>query len=126
MRDAVNVFAGLRAKGEELFGQITAELMANPRFLKAMETAFKGKAKFDEAVAQALKSANIPTRTEFKRALKRIDALERQLEELRAEVATLTAAAARPARRARARAGKPAARRKAKSATDASPVAGDE
>lgn len=115
MRDAVNVFAGLRAKGEELFGQITAELMSNPRFLKAMETAFKGKAKFDEAVAQAMKTANIPTRTEFKRALKRVEALERQLDELRAELAAVKLAAARPAKRPAA--SKRAPRRKPTAAT---------
>ncbi len=120
MRDAVNVFAGLRAKGEELLTQISAELMSNPRFMKAMETAFKGKAKFDEAVAQAMKTANIPTRTEFKRALKRVEALERQLEELQAE---LKAAAAKPTRRTATKAAKRAPRRKPGGATTSDPSA---
>ncbi len=93
----------LKARGEELFGRVSSELMANPRFMKAMETAWKGKARVDEAVGEALKRMNIPTRTEFKRAVKRIDELERQLAELKAR-------AEKPARKPRAR--RPAAPKK--------------
>jgi polyhydroxyalkanoate synthesis regulator phasin len=85
----------LKARGEELFGRVSAELMANPNFMKAMETAWKGKARIDEAVGEAMKRMNIPTRTEFKRAVRRIDDLERQLAELKAQ-------AAKPARKPRA------------------------
>lgn len=99
MREPSSVFEALRAKGEEFFGAVSAELMANPRFMKAVETAWKGKAKLDETVAQALKSANIPTRTEFKSALRRIEALEARLQELEAK-----RAAARPARAPKPRA----------------------
>lgn len=97
--EASRVFETLRAKGEEFFGAVSAELMSNPRFMKALEAAWKGKAKLDEAVAQGLKSANIPTRTEFKSALRRIEALEARVAEL---------STARPARKATA---KPRARR---------------
>lgn len=90
-----SVLDQLKARGEELFGRVSSELMANPRFMKAMETAWKGKARVDEAVGEALKRMNIPTRTEFKRAVKRIDELERQLAELRAQVE-------KPARKPRA------------------------
>lgn len=79
-----SVLDQLKARGEELFGRVSSELMANPNFMKALETAWKGKARLDEAVGEALKRMNIPTRTEFKRAVKRIDDLERQLAELKA------------------------------------------
>ncbi len=113
MRDALGVFDLLKAKGEEVFAQVSSELMANPRFMKAMEAAFKGKAKLDEAAARALRSANIPTRTEFKRALRRIDALETQVQELKA------APARKPAPPRRASRAKKAARAKAPAATPA-------
>lgn len=89
-----SVFDRLKARGEEVLTQISGELMSNPGFMKAMETAWQGKARLDQAVARVLKTMNIPTRTEFKKALRRIDALE-------VEVASLKAAQARPRRRAR-------------------------
>jgi polyhydroxyalkanoate synthesis regulator phasin len=99
MRDAAaGVLGLLKAKGEEVFAQVSSELMSNPRFMQAMQTAFKGKAKLDEAVAQALRTANIPTRTEFKRAVRRVEALEAQVEELKAALAA--AAQPKPKRRA--------------------------
>lgn len=110
MRDAVRMFDLLKAKGEEVFAQVSAELMANPRFMQAMQAAFKGKAKLDEAVAQALRTANIPTRTEFKRAVRRIEALEAQVEELK------TALRERPAPRRAAPRARKTARAKAPAA----------
>ena len=59
----------IRTRGEEVFTQVSGELMSNPRFMKAMEGAMRGKEKLEEAVGQVLKKMNIPTRTEFKRAL---------------------------------------------------------
>jgi polyhydroxyalkanoate synthesis regulator phasin len=73
----------LRARGEEVFTQVSAELMQNPRFMKAMEGALRGKEKMEDVVRQVLKKADIPTRTEFKRALARIDTLEDELATLR-------------------------------------------
>jgi hypothetical protein len=90
----------LRARGEEMFTQVSAQLMQNPQFVKAMQGALKGKQAFDEAAARALKQMNIPTRTEFKKALSRIEALERELAEQRAKAA----------RKSTARAGKRGAR----------------
>ncbi len=105
--DAIKVFERLKAKGEEVFAQVSSELMANPRFMKAVETAFRGKARLDEAAAQALRTANIPTRTEFKRALKRVETLEAQVAELKA---ALEARGPEPAPKRRApRARKPPA-----------------
>jgi hypothetical protein len=98
----------IRARGEEVFGQISGELMANPRFLKAMEGALRGREKVEEAVTLALKQMNVPTRTELKRALGRIDTLEREIGALRAELKRNATAekAARTRKASRARAAK--------------------
>jgi len=69
----------LKARGEEVFTQVSAQLMQNPQFVRAMQGAVKGKEKLDEAVGRALKQMNIPTRSEFKKAVARIEALEAEL-----------------------------------------------
>ena len=74
----------LKERGEEVFTQLSGELMSNRHFVKAMEGAMKGKQKLDEAAARALKSMNVPTRTEFKKAVSRIETLEAELAALRA------------------------------------------
>ncbi len=83
MSDERGVFERLRARGSEVFAQISHELMGNEHFVKAMQGAMRGKEKLDQAAARALKTMNVPTRTEFKRAVQRIDALERELAELK-------------------------------------------
>jgi len=75
----------LKTRGEEVFTQLSAELMSNRHFMKAMEGAMRGKRKLDRAVGQALKTMNVPTRTEFKRALGRIETLERELAAVKAK-----------------------------------------
>lgn len=100
------VFDFLRARGEEFLTQISNELMNNPRFIRAMQTAMRGKEWVDQAVAQALRTMNVPTRTEFKRALARIDALERELAETRRPATAAAAAARRAPAAARRRGGK--------------------
>jgi polyhydroxyalkanoate synthesis regulator phasin len=82
----------LRTRGEEMFTQVSAELMSNPRFMKAMAGAMRGKEAAEDAAARAIKSMNIPTRTEFKKALKRIDALENELANLEAKLKAKPAA----------------------------------
>ena len=82
-----NLFDRLRARGEEVFTQISGQLMANPQFVKAMEHAFRGKQTMDRAVGHALKQMNLPTRTEFKKALTRIEALESELATLKEQAA---------------------------------------
>jgi hypothetical protein len=89
------VFDFLRARGEEFLGQVSNDLMSNPRFIRALQTAMRGKEWMDQAVAQALRTMNVPTRTEFKRALGRIEVLERELAEARRDAA----AAAKAGRR---------------------------
>ncbi len=80
-----SVFDRLKARGEKMFAEVSGELMKNPQFLKAMQTAYQGKQKLDQAAARTLKGMNIPTRDEFKKALRRIESLEAELEGLRAQ-----------------------------------------
>ena len=109
-----SVFDFLRSRGEEFLAQVSNELLGNPRFLKAMQAAVRGKEWVDEAVAQALRTMNVPSRTEFKRALTRIEALERELADVRRETASAKAASApRSAAPRKAAARKTAPRRKA-------------
>jgi len=75
----------LRSRGEEVFTQISGELTSNPRFMKAMEGALRGKEKLEDAAGRAVRSMSLPTRSEFKRALARIESLERELAALRAK-----------------------------------------
>ena len=77
----------LRARGEEMFTQASAELMQNPNFVKAVQGALKGKERVEDVVRQALKKADIPSRTEYKRAVSRIDVLEAQVAELQQKAA---------------------------------------
>jgi len=83
----------LRERGGEVFTQLSGELMSNPHFVRAMEGAMKGKEKLESAAAKALKTMNVPTRTEFKRAVARIEALEAELAAVKAKAK----AKARPA-----------------------------
>jgi polyhydroxyalkanoate synthesis regulator phasin len=84
-----NVFEKLKAKGEEVFAQVSAELMQNPRFVKAMQGAMQGAARgretLDRGVAQALKSMNVPTRADVKKMTSRIESLEQELQALKAK-----------------------------------------
>jgi polyhydroxyalkanoate synthesis regulator phasin len=91
-----SIFDRLKARGEQMFAEMSGELMKNPQFVKAVQTAYQGKEKLDAAAARALKSMNIPTRDEFKKALRRIEALE-------AELAALQAAEKKKAAPARSR-----------------------
>ena len=99
--------------------------MASPHFVKAMQSAVKGKEKLEEGVAQALRGMNIPTRTEFKKALSKIEALERELAVQKAAVEGLAvkASAERAARSTAAPAAK-APRKKAARKRAAQPKAG--
>lgn len=103
----------IRARGEEVFGQISGELMNNPRFMKAMEGAMRGREKVEEAVAAALKQMNVPARTELKRAVGRIETLEREVAALRAELKKKAAAERAARSRGRAAAKKAPAKPKA-------------
>jgi hypothetical protein len=100
------LFNELKAKGEEFFTRMSGELMSNPNFTRAMQAAWWTKEKLDQAVAQALKGMRIPTREEFQRVQRRVEALEAEVERLKAA----PRGPARPAARA-PRAGAATARR---------------
>jgi DNA-binding NarL/FixJ family response regulator len=122
---ARSVFDRLKERGEEVLNQLSNDLMASPHFVKAMQSAVKGKEKLEEGVAQALRGMNIPTRTEFKKALSKIETLERELAVQKAAVEGLAVKASaqkasRPAARPAAAPRKKAARKRA-----ANPKAGE-
>jgi len=89
----------IRARGEEVLTQVSAGLTSNPRFAKAVEGAMRGKEKLEQGVGRALKRINVPTRSELKRALARIESLEREVAELKAKAKARPAARRRPAAR---------------------------
>jgi polyhydroxyalkanoate synthesis regulator phasin len=105
VKDGDTLFDRLLSRGNAVIEQVSADLMSNPHFLKAMQQALKGKQVLDLAVARALKNMSIPTRTEFKKALGRIEALETRLAALEAKPPTRK----RRAPRAKAAARRPAA-----------------
>ena len=89
----------LRSRGQEYLTQVSAELSQNPRFMQAVAGAMRGKEKLEEAVSRVLRQMNVPTRSELKRAVARIDALEKELAALpraRAKAAPRKAKARRP------------------------------
>ena len=92
----------LLKKGGAALADVSQGLMKNPAFVAAVATAYRGKEKVNDAVGHALKTMNVPTRSEFKRAVARIEALERELADRKSEPAAGPSA---PKRR-------PAARRK--------------
>ncbi len=85
MTDDSGFLNRLRSRGEEVLTQVSAELSQNPRFMRAMAGAMKGKEKLEGAVGQVLRQMNVPTRSELKKALARIDALERELASVKAK-----------------------------------------
>jgi hypothetical protein len=108
---ARSIFEKLKERGEEVLSQISDEVVNSPYFHRAMEGVMKGRDQLNQAAAQALKQMNIPTRSEFKKAMSRIDSLEQELNQMKAEKAA--AAAAPPAKTAKPRSRR--ARRPAKS-----------
>jgi hypothetical protein len=95
------IFDELKERGNEFFTRMSGELMSNPNFTRALQAAWWTKEKFDQGVAQALRSMRIPTREEFERALRRIEQLETAVDRL--ELAQRAAGASpRPGRGASA------------------------
>ncbi len=83
MSDERSIFDRLKERGEEVFTQVSGELMANPHFMRAMESALKGKEFVDQAVGRTLKTMNVPTRHDLKRMVARIEALEAEVAALK-------------------------------------------
>jgi polyhydroxyalkanoate synthesis regulator phasin len=107
--DDKTLFDRLKERGEEVLGQISGELMQNEHFMKAMQGALEGKQRFDRAVGRAMKTMNVPTRSEVKRAVSRIESLESEVAALKER---LKAAGRAPARKAPAKAAPPKAKTK--------------
>jgi hypothetical protein len=84
MTEDTGFLGRLRSRGEEVLTQVSAELSSNPRFMRAMAGALRGKERLEEAVARVLRQMNVPSRSDLKKAIARIDALERELQALRA------------------------------------------
>ena len=109
--DDKTLFDRLRERGEEVLGQISGELMQNEHFMKAMQGALQGKEHLDRAVGRAMKTMNVPTRSEVKRAVSRIESLEAEVAALKEKLKAATSAPARKgatkaaAKRARAKKG---------------------
>ena len=93
--DDRSLFDRLRERGEEVLGQISGELMQNEHFMKAMQGALEGKQRLDRAVGRAMKTMNVPTRSEVKRAVSRIDALESEVAALKERLKAATRATAK-------------------------------
>jgi polyhydroxyalkanoate synthesis regulator phasin len=89
----------IRSRGEEVLTQVSAELMSNPRLAKAMEAAMRGREKVGEAAGKAFRQMNVPTRSELKRALSRIDTLEREVAALKARAKARPSPPRKPAAR---------------------------
>ena len=89
----------LRSRGQEVLTQVSAELGQNKHFMQAMAGALRGKEKLEEAVERVLRQMNVPTRSELKRALARIDGLERELAALKARAVRARPAKGRKPRR---------------------------
>src|SRR4029079_19289689 len=98
----------LRARSAELQTQVSHEIMYNQRVIQAMQAAVRGKEWIDDAVARALRTMNVPTRTEFKRAVARLDALERELAKTKRQAAARPRAARKKTPKRRSKAARPA------------------
>lgn len=83
MTDDPGLIGRLRSRGEEMLTQVSAELSQNPRFMRAMAGAMRGKEALEQAVSRVLRQMNVPSRSELKRATARIDALEREVAALK-------------------------------------------
>ena len=101
--DDTSIFDRLKARGEEVLGQVTSELMQNEHFMKAMQGALEGKQKLDQAVGRGLKTMNVPTRSELKRAVVRLEALEKEVADLKGKLARKARPAAKKANKAAAK-----------------------
>ena len=112
MSENRTMFDTLRARGNALVSLVSNELMGNPAFLKAMQTAYRGGERLNDAVGKALKTMNVPSRTEFKRLAARVEALESELAALRERTTP-----EKPKRAPRARKARAAGARRKKGAT---------
>ena len=78
------VLGKLKNKGEEVFSQISGELVSNPLFMKAMQRAMRAKKTFDKTATSAMSAMNLPTVHDIEKIVKRLEAIEARLDEIQA------------------------------------------
>jgi polyhydroxyalkanoate synthesis regulator phasin len=92
VKQAKSVFDVLFSRGSAVVSQVSDHLMKSQAFHdfldRSVENLYRGKQKVNDAVGHALKTMNVPTRSEFKRAVARIEALERELADRKREPLT--------------------------------------
>jgi polyhydroxyalkanoate synthesis regulator phasin len=54
--------------------------------MRALQGAVKGKEKVEEAVSRTLKTLNVPTRSDHKKVVARVEALEEEIASLKAKL----------------------------------------
>lgn len=86
--DEKSVFNKLKGKGEEMFSQVSSELVSNPLFMKAMERALKAKKTLDRTATTAMTAMNFPTTRDIEKINRRLDAIESKLDDVLAAVET--------------------------------------
>lgn len=101
MKKTRGMFDLLRTTSSQVMSQ-GSELLKSPAFLRAVETVIRGKEMVNGAVEQTMKRMDVPTRTELKRAVARIEALERGLADRPRRAAPSRAKGRAPARRKKA------------------------
>jgi len=95
-----DVLKTLLSQGEEQFGKVAAQLVSNPAFVNAVQTAVTravaAKGFLDSALANALQGAHVPTTADMQKLNDRLDELERIFEGLVEKVDRIAAAAEKP------------------------------
>lgn len=96
-----DVLKTILSQGEEQFGKVVAQLVSNPAFMNAVQSAVSramaAKGVVDAAMANALQGAHVPTSADMQKLNDRLDELERIFEGLADKVDRIATAAAKPA-----------------------------
>jgi len=100
----------VKAMGEEKVGQLAAKLLSNPKFVQGIQVivsnGLEAKEALDKNLQLVVGALGLPTAAEQHETVERIEALERDLEELRDRLEALTSdleaqqAASKPAKKA--------------------------
>ena len=117
MAEQMGFIKKILSMGEEKMGDITNELMSNPKFANALgatiQKAMETKGKFDKNVQILLGALNMPTKEDYDRLADRVSALNKSLNELELRIDDLihrlekvSVAKAAPAKKAAPKRGK--------------------
>jgi len=107
MNEERNFIKKLKSMGEEKVGDLTNELLSNPKFAaamgKAIQRAMETKGRFDKNVAVILNAINLPTKADYDRLAdkvnsinKNVNALELRIQDLIARSEKAAGGAAKP------------------------------